>query len=258
MATVRHLGLFPWCPFPDRQTIIDEYWFGDPNPVTTQLNNYEGLSTSFADSMALYWRVKSWRIFGSFTTNAGAGISTISYDGTTTRSAFTSEKDLVCAVVEGVGEDAFYYVPPFDSIDFTGSVLGIGYTPQFTADFQLQWLPFAGLPLSYKRGFSHLNGNGGIFNWVAFSYNTGDSGDFQYGTVFVREPAEVNPSSFAPTTIPISFLGKTYSINAVTVPENGSAEVTIEASEYWPYDPGDGLGPIYNSATGAQLRPFPA
>lgn len=27
--------------------------------------------------------------------------------------------------------------------------------------------------------------------------------------------------------------------------------------EYWPYDPGDGLGPIYDSATGAQLRAFP-
>ena len=26
---------------------------------------------------------------------------------------------------------------------------------------------------------------------------------------------------------------------------------------YWPYDPGDGGGPIYDSATGAQLRPFP-
>jgi len=26
---------------------------------------------------------------------------------------------------------------------------------------------------------------------------------------------------------------------------------------YWPYDPGDGDGPIYDSATGAQLRAFP-
>ena len=29
------------------------------------------------------------------------------------------------------------------------------------------------------------------------------------------------------------------------------------ATEYWPYDPGDGLGPIYGSATGVQLRAFP-
>jgi hypothetical protein len=26
---------------------------------------------------------------------------------------------------------------------------------------------------------------------------------------------------------------------------------------YWPYDPNDGLGPIYDSETGEQLRPFP-
>lgn len=32
--------------------------------------------------------------------------------------------------------------------------------------------------------------------------------------------------------------------------------VTIDAEEWWPYDPGDGLGPIYDSATGAQLRDF--
>jgi len=37
-----------------------------------------------------------------------------------------------------------------------------------------------------------------------------------------------------------------------------SGTITITASEYWPYDPGDGLGPIYDSATGAQLRGFPS
>jgi hypothetical protein len=33
---------------------------------------------------------------------------------------------------------------------------------------------------------------------------------------------------------------------------------TVSPSEYWPYDPNDGLGPIYDSTTGEQLRPFPA
>jgi hypothetical protein len=31
----------------------------------------------------------------------------------------------------------------------------------------------------------------------------------------------------------------------------------FRVEEYWPYDPNDGLGPIYDSATGAQLRAFP-
>ena len=37
----------------------------------------------------------------------------------------------------------------------------------------------------------------------------------------------------------------------------GSALLVISAVEYWPYDPEDGEGPIYDSATGAQLRSFP-
>ena len=35
------------------------------------------------------------------------------------------------------------------------------------------------------------------------------------------------------------------------------ASGSVEAIEYWPYDPEDGLGPIYDKDTGAQLRPFP-
>ena len=35
-------------------------------------------------------------------------------------------------------------------------------------------------------------------------------------------------------------------------------DATLTATEYWPYDPGDGKGPIYDSATGEQLRGFPS
>jgi hypothetical protein len=37
--------------------------------------------------------------------------------------------------------------------------------------------------------------------------------------------------------------------------DEGSIAISVE--EYWPYDPNDGDGPIYDSATGQQLRPFP-
>jgi hypothetical protein len=39
---------------------------------------------------------------------------------------------------------------------------------------------------------------------------------------------------------------------------DGFTGVTIKPHSYWPYDPGDGGGPIYNEETGAQLRPFPS
>jgi hypothetical protein len=38
---------------------------------------------------------------------------------------------------------------------------------------------------------------------------------------------------------------------------DGFTGITIKPKSYWPYDPNDGGGPIYNSVTGAQLRPFP-
>jgi hypothetical protein len=36
-----------------------------------------------------------------------------------------------------------------------------------------------------------------------------------------------------------------------------TGEIRIEANSYWPYDPGDGGGPIYNEKTGEQRRPLP-
>lgn len=39
--------------------------------------------------------------------------------------------------------------------------------------------------------------------------------------------------------------------------DEASGIIQIAASEYWPYDPGDSLGPIYDKDTGRQLRPFP-
>jgi hypothetical protein len=65
----------------------------------------------------------------------------------------------------------------------------------------------------------------------------------------------------------LKMLGKTYSCPIFA--SNRSSEQSgftntlsinadLEPAEYWPYDPDDGLGPIYNKDTGAQLRAFPA
>jgi hypothetical protein len=39
---------------------------------------------------------------------------------------------------------------------------------------------------------------------------------------------------------------------------DGFTGITIKPKSYWPYDPEDGGGPIYDTATGAQLRDFPS
>ena len=48
------------------------------------------------------------------------------------------------------------------------------------------------------------------------------------------------------------------STSIVGTPFSISGSITITATEYWPYDPNDGGGPIYDSTTGAQLRGFPS
>jgi hypothetical protein len=55
----------------------------------------------------------------------------------------------------------------------------------------------------------------------------------------------------------------TDSLGSISKPfRYGSSSITgtfeITPFEYWPYDPNDGLGPIYDSTTGEQLRAFPA
>jgi hypothetical protein len=39
---------------------------------------------------------------------------------------------------------------------------------------------------------------------------------------------------------------------------NASGEIIVQATEYWPYNPEDGDGPIYDSSTGEQIRDFPS
>lgn len=37
-----------------------------------------------------------------------------------------------------------------------------------------------------------------------------------------------------------------------------AVNILVKPHEYWPYNPNDGLGPIYDKVTGEQLRPFPS
>jgi hypothetical protein len=55
----------------------------------------------------------------------------------------------------------------------------------------------------------------------------------------------------------ISFLGHSFTFDLYSATGLPSS-IEVEAAEYWPYDPGDGGGPIYDSVTGAQLRDFPS
>jgi hypothetical protein len=192
MASVRHLGLFPFCALEN------------DDPVGA--NTHYPIGVNIETAMRWYWRVKTWSVNGSITK-----VTTSTITGDLSVQA-GSEKVLVCegGLFDQINDDGTSVAILF----FTSVVKRDGlYYPELVAEFQ----GAAGGPILHTledgAGTSPVSGNFFTFDGIA---------------------------------VP-SFLG-----NGGT-----AAFLNIEAQEYWPYDPGDGLGPIYNATTGEQLRQFP-
>ena len=204
MASVRHLGLFPFACVEQAPVLSPEI------PDLYQPMSLEQL-------MALFWIVKVWR--ASVTSG---GVPPFTGQANLSRLQYTinKETDLIC-----VGADNPFVFTSYDPVwgggSFTlggivdgesGTIKRTGaiYYPVFSAgasDFDIYTAGLYSLPLT---GTTTLDlGAFGTLEWGAYG---------------------------------------------------GTSPVTIEikAIEFWPYDPNDGLGPIYNSATGAQIRTFPA
>lgn len=211
MASVRHLGLLPFCfSFSAANGGYGSGTLGTSTPYPIGLD--------VKTLLRWYWIVKKWTVEATLT---GTGfrdtpISTSEevtfFNGNNNSPELTTEKQLVCqrSVVypgdtgspfllrmfdEGVQEVDELYYPSLD-LAYTNGAGGIGTSPVESASTPGGTIIMDGLTLP-----SWLYGN--------------------FGT-----------------------------------PTFGS--ITVTPSEYWPYDPGDGKGPIYNSTTGAQLRGFPS
>ena len=215
MASVRHLGLFPWCV--------------DPN---TSFFNSDELRQY---AVPMWWRVKEWTLNSTAQVLANSDPpSTETYSDTfvfritdiplrfLSTATFQTEKDLVIAGKAGTSL----------------GTLGPAYDWSFDAllgDFALE------LTLTI----------GPLFSFRAF---TGDT-----------PPVDTNGEGAQAGSITSNFCGLSFtapikrvlpfadSLYVIT-----SLEATLTATKYWPYDPNDGLGPIYDSTTGAQLRGFPS
>jgi hypothetical protein len=210
MATVRHLGLFPWCVPTVEENLAYSFW---PGPV------------ELATALKWYWRVKKWRFIGEATD----GSVTVSQNQIITNNASyelgefsveqpTTEKGLVCdygtRAIYNDGQDDEFGLYLYDEIADPRAIRYNDETyPSVIAFIWVDGILFstASIPNAAAFGLATIDG-------TAFNLTTGDE----------------------------------------TVTPGFSASITITPEEYWPYDPGDGLGPIYDSATGAQLRPLPA
>ena len=191
MATVRHLGLFPWC-------------------VNSETSFFKGEELKTV-AVPMWWRVKRWDFSLSIPTLGSMDeiLDVSNQTGTVAPPNYQTEADLVCG--------------SFDHVFTLG-----------------QLIPFYSAPhINIGPRFELEIDTGGETNPLSSTFYVGFS---EMGTVqIIIGGANINTT------------------RAMYSNDVGgySAFAVFQAVEYWPYDPGDGLGPIYDSATGAQLRPFP-
>lgn len=238
MATVRHLGLFPWCP------------------LTVEA---EAGKTSLPLRLALaaWWRVKSWRF-------------TINYTGQVTEDGETfSHGELHASYIVERGETVIDDPEFFErSGAFVGTEKNLVCDKQGGAE--TTYTGFQSTPSgSFRFDFVNLPGdtpvqilqNNEDGLWIlgaSFEMNTVLSGGFLGNTV------TAGPNFTEVGTFTFSMFDEelTSPINLIRFrPDLGGAtyfcDAKIEPHSFFAYDPGDGGGPIYDSTTGAQLRGFP-
>jgi hypothetical protein len=251
MAAVRNLGLFPsvvFCPRQENLTLdstLADLWIESVPP--------------FLYACAHYWRVRTWLISASATWTEidGGTVFSTSFSDTLSqgiqRSYFTYpdgfEEDIVSGTTPSSETQLVCNNPSVShslirsSQIAGGTALTVRYT--YTASGLSNDRP-AIFRLNDRGNVSSVKTpflfSGSTFRWRIESYpyagNAGTYGALEYillGQNF---------------TIPL------YADNSRDS-NNLSISAALVAAEYWPYDPGDGGGPIYDSVTGAQLRGFP-
>ena len=216
MATVRHLGLLPFCfSFSEDPEVIATFGNSTPYPVGLDVKTL----------LRWYWVVKRWTVSATVSgldfrgDPATDSIEATFFNGNTLLPELTVESQLVCrrsVFFSNETETSLFGIQLFSNVQ-----------KQENLDFPNLSLYFPYLDLS----FTGLGGGIG----TAFV----EGGDYFSGWSIVMDGI----------TLP-SYL---FNASGSTVSDGA---ITITPSEYWPYDPGDGGGPIYDSATGEQLRGF--
>jgi hypothetical protein len=205
MASVRHLGFFPWC-------------------VNEEISHFKG--TDIAEyAVPMWWRVKRWSLETTYTIFAGFADPPVSETYSSSNifnipSVYQSETDLITA----------------------GSLPGttIKIPSDFTFGFVLQGFLLDG---------ALVLGPNFVFSADAQDME-GISTSGQYGQRGSLSVSYCGLEFIAPLKLDAPDFETLYDLT--------NMDAILTATEYWPYNPGDGKGPIYDSATGEQLRGFPS
>jgi hypothetical protein len=233
MPAVTSLNLFGGtCP----DYGVPDYYQGDV------LERFLDIRLNLEDTMAFFWRVKTWQIETHFT-GFSVTHSTVDYLLPQNVNPPEDERQLICE---------FYSFACDIRVEATKTAQSL--PPFGPYEYIHRWSTF----LSWSLG-----GNVPIYHPQSqnFSIKFFDSAFYFYGQG-VRQPEHLGNLQFKFIARQGEYVPEYNSVAGESRPElteNDSVGYFIlKPAEYWPYDPGDGLGPIYDSATGAQLRPFPA
>jgi hypothetical protein len=254
MASVTQLGLFSGCP-ENLATLL-------------AIGNRLYPNFSLADTLAFYWRVKRWKFSfsGSWIEDNRPDPVTFSYSGEWSFSVgqivFSDENIPLGQAVYGViPQSETKLICGVDPVDVSfpnednpnGPPFVVTYHHHAFLDARQRVEPDNGIRIGViiDGGALYREHNGGLLfapniylsinttRWLAVANES-------YGVIYGALSINLIGKNF---TVPISAMNTRNSTTA-------SFNATLEAEEYWPYDPQDGGGPIYDSSTGAQLRDF--
>lgn len=255
MATVRHLGLFPFCvaKYPPNNGITT-FEVGDftQYPLTIPLKH----------ACLLWWRVKEWElsfVYSRFRQYADGSYDEINNtpvilntkDSTfrTIKADVKNEKELVCF---GSYEESSvlyqwtwqatetYYNPGPPPVSGTRTI-------SLTAEFGTNWDTQS---LGFCPAFSLKQDPRQTWLWAAFYVAAAE-----FGTLKTEMPIATGNITLDKVDyeFKLGSSGPGAPVGSVSL-----SDVKIAPSQWYEYNPNDGLGPIYDKQTGSQLRPFPS
>ena len=211
MATVRHLGLLPFCFSYSAAN-------GGYGSTTLGTSSPYPIGLDAKTLLRWYWLVRRWTVLATLTGTGfrGVPISTsfeeTIYNGNNYSPELTTETQLVCQR---------------NNVIYPGDTESPFLLQMFNEGVQeVEGLYYPSLSLGYTNGAGFIG------------TSLVEGGSVTGGTIIMDG-----------LTLPSWLYGQFAPIT--------SGSITVTASEYWPYDPNDGGGPIYSTTTGAQLRDFP-
>jgi hypothetical protein len=268
MATIRHLGLFSkrflYCP--------SETFFGNPIP-----RNYPDIWMPPKYALAMYWRVKKWRF--SYQKTWSETVGSFVWDYAQDEQIFVGQirRKIIAINPPNVEEDATLGLKPSNE---TKLICGVDAVENYGSPHFHFFLRGLNIPSTTPAAAGGTSSDAEIFynGFHGAFYRKGTLGlefrpaihfqasTFRWTDIFAAEWSSPNPPLGTYGTFSYVLLGQTFSTDIYAYnsrstvagfANNLSMTATLEAIEYWPYDPNDGLGPIYDKDTGEQLRPFP-